>query len=260
MTAPGTVARISIAPVKGLGLVHPDSVGLTVHGVPGDRRYAMLSENGSLANGKKLGPLVAVIPSFGEDPESLVLRLPDGRVVGGEVVLGGPVVGVFYGERREGRIVEGPYADALSELAGVRLRLVRMPDGGGVDRTGDGAVTLQSSAALAALAEQAGVTEPVDGRRFRMTFTLDGVPAHEEDTWLGRDVRIGDAVVRPVGNVGRCAVTQQDPDTGLTTFDTLRHIHDARGQLPTTEPLPFGVHAEVLVPGRVSLGDAVEPV
>jgi hypothetical protein len=44
---------------------------------------------------------------------------------------------------------------------------------------------------------------PVDGRRFRMTFTLSGAQEHEEDTWIGQHVRIGDAVVMRVGHIGR---------------------------------------------------------
>jgi uncharacterized protein YcbX len=130
-------------------------------------------------------------------------------------------------------------------------------DGDGLDRVDDGAVTLLSEGALEAMALAAGLDAPVDGRRFRMTFTIAGVPAHTEDGWLRRPVRIGGAVVRPMGNVGRCAVTTQDPDTGIRSLDTLRLIAETRGHLPATEPLPFGVHAEVLRPGRVAVGDAV---
>lgn len=255
---PATVAVLSIAPVKGLGLVHPQTLVLDRHGAAGDRRYALLDADGRLINGKKHGPLVRVRPVAGEDPESLVLRMPDGLEVGGAVVLGDEVTGIFYGEERTGRVVQGAYADALSALAGVEVRLVRMDDGQGVDRPGDGSVSIQSASALAAMAEQAGLDAPVDGRRFRMTFTVDGVDPHAEDTWIGRRVRIGGAVVVPAGNVGRCAITTQDPDTGIKSLDTLRLIKDARGDLPTTEALPFGVHAEVVEPGPVSVGDAVE--
>ena len=101
------------------------------------------------------------------------------------------------------------------------------------------------------------VAEVVDGRRFRMTFTVSGADEHAEDAWLGRRVRIGDAVVAPQGNIGRCAITTQDPDTGVPTLDTLKTIARYRGELVTTEPPPFGVHARVLVPGRVSVGDEV---
>jgi uncharacterized protein YcbX len=93
-----------------------------------------------------------------------------------------------------------------------------------------------------------------------MTFGIDAVPAHAEDGWFGRDVRVGAALVRPVGNVGRCAVTTHDPDTGIASFDTLRILQATRGDLPTTEPLPFGVWADVIEPGDVSVGDPIGPI
>jgi hypothetical protein len=89
-----------------------------------------------------------------------------------------------------------------------------------------------------------------------MLFEIDGVGAHEEDTWIGRDVQIGGAVVQPVGDVGRCAVTKCDPDTGTSDLDTLGALARYRRE-GQTEPLPFGVYCEVMVPGRVRLGDAV---
>jgi uncharacterized protein YcbX len=223
----------------------------------GDRRYAMVDQHGKLANGKRFGPLVRVTSSIDDQPERLVLRLPDGTEVGGDVALGGPLEAVFYGEPRAGRLVEGDYAAALSDLAGEPLRLMRMPDGVGIDRPDEGAVSLQSVAALDALARAAGIDGTVDGRRFRMTFTLDGVEAHAEDAWMGRRVRLGGAVVVPEGNIGRCVVTTYDPDTGVKSLDTLKLIAATRGQLPTTEPLPFGVHARVVEPGVVRVGDPV---
>jgi uncharacterized protein YcbX len=254
----GTVSAIAIAPVKGLGLVHPASVEVTSAGVIGDRRYALLDAAGKLANGKKIATLVRVRPTVWDRDDVLGLTLPDGAELLGEVVLGDEVSGVFYGEARPARHVLGPWSQALSDLAGQELQLVRMPDGTGVDRTGDGTVTLQSHAALEALAATAGQDGAVDGRRFRMTFTITGVEAHAEDGWIGRRVSLGGAVVVPAGNVGRCAITTQDPDTGIKTLDTLKLIADGRGHLATTEPLPFGVHAAVVEPGVVAVGDAVE--
>lgn len=254
----GVVARISIAPVKSLGLVHPESIELTAYGAAGDRVFAVIDAEGKLANGTKHGPLVRVRTAY--DGERLTLTLPDGTEVSDVVRLGDAFAPVFYGEERPARLVEGPFAAALSEVDGSPLRVVRMDDGEGVDRPGDGTVSLLSTAALAAMADQAGEVEPVDGRRFRMTFLLDGVPANAEDAWVGREVRIGAAVVRVAGNIGRCSITQQDPDTGIKSFDTLKLIHAARGEMPTTEPLPFGVHAEVVVPGLVAIGDEVAPL
>jgi uncharacterized protein YcbX len=92
-----------------------------------------------------------------------------------------------------------------------------------------------------------------------MTFGIDGLAAFAEEGWLGRPVQVGSALVRPLGNVGRCAVTTQDPDRGVPTLDTLRLLAEHRRDVPTTEALPFGVWAEVIEPGRVVLGDAVGP-
>ncbi len=62
------------------------------------------------------------------------------------------------------------------------------------------------------------------------------------------------------GNVGRCAVTTLDPDRGVRDLDTLGAIAAYRADVPTREPLPFGVWCEVVEPGPVAVGDAVEPV
>jgi hypothetical protein len=90
-----------------------------------------------------------------------------------------------------------------------------------------------------------------------MNFGIDGLGEHQEDEWLGRRVRLGDAVVVPQGNVGRCAVTTQNPDTGAPDLDTLKALGSYRDRVVTTEPLPFGVYAAVAHPGQVRLGDTV---
>ena len=62
------------------------------------------------------------------------------------------------------------------------------------------------------------------------------------------------------GLVGRCAVTTPDPETGVNDLDTLRMIKRYRGDVEGEEPLPFGVWGSVEQPGRVRVGDAVEPL
>jgi uncharacterized protein YcbX len=255
----GRVAWITIAPVKGLALVERDSVHVEPFGVRDNRRLYLLDDDGRMLNGKRLGHLVRVVPELDDEAGTLTLRFPDGRVVEGPVELGEAISVNFYGKRDvPGRVVAGPWTEALSEEAGMPLRLVR-PDepGAGVDR-GRGAVTLLSTGSLSALAGAGGL-DAVDGRRFRMLFGVDGVTAHEEDSWLGRRVRLGEAVVVPRGNVGRCVVTTVNPDSGERDLDTLRILKDYRDTIPTTEPLPFGVYGEVAEPGRVRVGDPVEP-
>jgi len=249
-----TVSLISVAPVKGLALVHPQAVELGLDGVPGDRRFHLVDGDGRLVNQKRL-PRLALVASEVENGR-LALRFPDG-VVEGEVELGAPVTTVFYGRPVPGRIVVGPWGEALSEHAGTTLALVRTEVAGdGIDRGGGAGATLVSTGSLAALAAEAGVAS-VDTRRFRMLLTLDGLDAHGEDAWIGHGVRAGAALLRVEGNVGRCVVTSRDPDTGERDLATLDLIQAYRGELETTEPLPFGVWASVLEPGRVAVGDDV---
>jgi uncharacterized protein YcbX len=89
-----------------------------------------------------------------------------------------------------------------------------------------------------------------------MLFTLAGCDAHEEDSWNGRLVRVGEAVLRLGGPVDRCAVTTRDPDTGERDLDTLRLIKGYRGQRDG-KLIDFGVYATVERPGRVRVGDAL---
>ena len=79
-----------------------------------------------------------------------------------------------------------------------------------------------------------------------------------EDTWIGSKVRVGGAVVLVRDNVGRCAVTTRDPDTGVRDLDTLDAIADYRagradGRAPAVRRLGRGGRA-----GSGRLGDRVE--
>jgi uncharacterized protein YcbX len=253
-----TVSQIAIAPVKSLRLNLVDQAEVGPSGVNGDRSYAMLNERGQLLSVTKHPELLRVLAAA--DPASgyLKLELPDRPALEGMVELGAERHGLFYGKERPCRVVLGEFSSALSAVTGEPVTLVCMSDGPAVDRPGEGAVTVQSAAALAQLAPAAGCSEPLDGRRFRMTFTVDGVEAYQEEAWLGRRVRLGAAVIRPRGNVGRCAATTFDPETGAKTADTLKAIVATRAGVPTTERMPFGVHAEVVSPGLVRVGDAVE--
>jgi uncharacterized protein YcbX len=255
----GTVVRISIAPVKSLGLVHPDEVLVERHGITGNRRFWLVDEHGRLLNGKRNGPMVRIAPQWDEETRVLALDFPDGRRVEGVVELGDPVAAVMYGEPHPSRLVLGPWQDAISEYVGRPLTLL-WADGHASDRGyRGGSVSVVSRASLERLRVEAGVDEAVDGRRFRMLFEIDGVGEHEEDEWLGGSVRVGDATLAINGDVGRCVVTSHDPDRGITDLDTLGTLARYRRE-GRTEDLPLGVYGSVLVPGRVRVGDAVQPL
>jgi MOSC domain-containing protein len=249
------ISWISRTPVKALALEHLEEVELGEGGVESDRRFYLVGEAGRLISNKDFPSFQLIRASYDEAQDALTLTLADGREVAGTVERGDEVTTRFHRRDRPARLVLGPWSGVLSELAGEPLRLVE-PSTSAVDRGRSGAATLLATASLGALGERLGV-DRVDGRRFRMNFGVEGLDAHEEDTWIGHRVRVGDAVVIPLGNVGRCVITTQNPDTGVSDLDTLKGLAAYRRYIETTEPLPFGVHAAVVEAGRVRVGDAV---
>jgi uncharacterized protein len=254
------VAAISITPVKGLGLRHPDAVQLERDGAVGDREFFLVDEGGDMVNSKRIGALLTVTAEHDPAQGTLALRFADGTEVAGPVELGAAEEARFFGEPASGRPVIGPFEEALSSSVGRPLRLFARHGRPGVDRGRAGAVSLVSRASLGRLAEEADAGDPVDARRFRMLLLIDGADAHEEDGWIGSRLRIGAATVEIAGNVGRCAVTTRNPETGDVDFSTLHFLASYRGEMATTEPLPFGVYGKVVEPGRVAVGDEVAPV
>ncbi len=254
-----TVSALLTTPVKGLRVVARDALHLTTAGVADNRRFYLVDERGRMVNGKQIAALHEVVASYGHAERTLELAFPDGTRVAGPVALGEELATTFFSRPTPARELRGDFAAALSEHTGRALRLVEGVHRSGVDRGRDGAISLVSRASLQALAQIAQASE-IDARRFRMLVELDGLDeAHEEDTWVGRPVRLGTALVRVRGHVGRCLVTQRDPESGRSDLPTLDLLRSYRGELETSEPLAFGVYGEVLQAGRVAVGDAVSP-
>jgi uncharacterized protein len=67
-------------------------------------------------------------------------------------------------------------------------------------------------------------------------------------------VRAGDAVLRVAAPVVRCAVTTRDPESGLRDAPVLKALAGLRGK----DDVTFGVWCDVVAPGAVRVGDAVE--
>lgn len=252
----GSVVRIAIAPVKALGLVHPEAVELGRNGVAGDRRFWLVDGEGRLVNNRRHGRLMQVHPAWDEATGRLTLDFPDGTVVEGVVELGGEIAVELHHDAHPSRSVAGPWQEALSAYAGEPLRLLWSETGAADRGARGGGVSLISRGSLERLRTELGAGEPVDGRRFRMLFEIDGVPAHAEDDWIGGRIGVGEAEIDVGGDVGRCVITTLDPDRGTRDLDTLgalaRYRRDGR-----SEPLPFGVYGSVAKPGLVRVGDPV---
>jgi uncharacterized protein YcbX len=255
---PPVVTRLSIAPVRSLGLSHPPSVDLTDHGVVEDRRVYLVDTAGRLVDRLVSGPLVRV--HAWTDPGATRLRLdfPDGTVVEDEVRLGEPIETSLHGRTAVGHLALGPWAEAMTPYAGRPVRIVRCDRPAGTRRGTTNSVSLVGDGSMRRLARELGL-ESVDLRRFRMLIELSGAGEHEEDGWIGGEIEIGTARLRITKPDARCAITTQDPDSGLRDLDTLGAIRRYRGirRSDGQGRLDFGVLGEVIGPGRVSLGDSV---
>lgn len=255
-----TAVRFSIAPVRSLGLEHPETIDVTTDGVLEDRRFYLIDQDGRLVDRLVSGRLVQVAAHTDPAGDHLRLTFPDGSIVEDAVRLGEATETAIYGRTAIGHVVDGPFAVALEPYARRWVRVVRCDRPGG---TRDGHPTsLVGRASLAALAGAAGLDD-VDGRRFRMLIELDGDEPHEEDRWIGRRIELGEAILQVTERDARCAITTQDPDTGDRDLDTLRTIIQYRGVMPNKDGAPkamFGVLADVERAGRIRLGDEVRPL
>jgi uncharacterized protein YcbX len=240
------IARINWTPVKSLRLHHPEAVELGADGARDDRRFLLVDDGRRLYNGKRDTSLVRT--TAGWDPVSRVLSMtvPSGETIEGVVGRSRPGVVEVYGRQVPAHVVEGPWADALSDLVGRCLTLLERDDGAWA--TDSRPATLVSRASL-------GLIDG-DGRRFRMLLELDGIEALAEEAWGGRRVRVGEAVLLVGAPTPRCAVPSASPDTGCRDRDVLRELLDVRG--PVEGESCLGVYAEVLEPGTVRVGDGLE--
>ena len=247
------VSRLSIAPVRSLGLEHPDKIVVTEVGVVEDRRFFLADADNRLVDRLVVGELVQI--SAHTDPEATTLRMtfPDGRVIEDDVRLGGAIETPIHGRTGVGHVVKGPWGEALTAFCGRPITLVRCDRPAGT-RKGN-PTSLIGDGSLAELARQSGV-EAVDGRRFRMLIEIDGAEAHEEDTWIGGRVGLGSAELMITKPDARCAITTQHPDTGVRDLDTLRTIIAYRG-LREGKYADLGVLGDVATPGTIRIGDEV---
>lgn len=247
------VARLNIAPVRSLALETRSEIRLTTDGVAEDRRFYLVDDDGRLVDQLIAGALVQVAAWTDPDATALRLTLPDGHVVEDDVQLDGPIETDVHKRTAIGHVVDGPWAEALTAYLGRPIRIVRCDRIGGT-RTAHPA-SLVTDGSLDALGGALGIGD-VDARRFRMLIELEGGDAHEEDTWVGGRIGLGETVLRISAPVARCAITTHDPDTGQRDVDTLRAIKDYRG-LVNGKDLMFGVWGEVETAGIIRVGDEV---
>jgi hypothetical protein len=190
----------------------------------------------------------ALVTELGVERDRLVhARRPGGRVFTARTYPA--MLGLQGGLDGDGEpTIDGVRWDDPAALAAVRA--VTEPDaelvyydGGGPQRFDVLPISLATDGGVAAVG--------VDGRRFRANVYLDGVPGLTERLWVGREVRIGEAILGVRQVRGRCVMTTFDPDTLEQDIGVLEKIVDELGGRTALD-------CYVLRPGRVRVGDGAE--
>lgn len=109
-------------------------------------------------------------------------------------------------------------------------------------------VTLCNMASHRAVEQNLGIDLSI--HRWRGNIWFDGIAPWEEFDWMGKDIRIGNAVLRPMERTDRCAATTTNPRTGLRDADILS-VLDSYGHSD------FSVRALVIEGGTIDIGSEV---
>ncbi len=112
-------------------------------------------------------------------------------------------------------------------------------------------LSLVSTRTVADISALAG-SEPADPLRFRPNLLIEpaGTEPFPEDDWVGRELGIGELVMRVDRRDKRCVIVNIDPRTGLRTPVVLKAVARHRDMC-------LGVYGSVVTPGRVAVGDPV---
>lgn len=223
------VAALHRYPVKSATGEQVDTLQLDALGVVGDRRWAVRTADGLLGSGKRTRRFAAV-------PGLLGVRaaLRDGRVV------------LVFPGGDEGDVENPATAARLSAHLGQPVTLVEQD---GESHLDDGPVSLLGTASVAAAgAELRSALEP---ERFRPNVLLATSRAFAEDDLVGRQLRLGEAVLSVTMTSPRCVMV----DAATADLAAAPGVLRAVGRMNDAY---LGVIADVVVPGTVRVGDTLE--
>lgn len=256
-----TIVDIRRYPVKGLSAEALPHVALnTGQGLPHDRRFAiargeidfdpkhpawlrktnffMLMREASLARLKtgfdeETGVLTIALD--GEVVAQSDVTAPDGRTEIERFLTG------FLGDDAKNA------APRLLEAPGHMFGDASPKDGSHTDKY----VSLIGMESLRALEKH--VNGPVDLIRFRANFYLEGSTAWEEFQWVGQTLSAGEATLRVLSPITRCAATQVNPATAARDLNVPKALQQGFGHNN------MGIYAEVVDGGVVAIGDGISP-
>lgn len=251
-----TVTRLSITPVKGLLLHHPDSIDLTGHGAVGDRLFYLVDSTGQVQSCTGNPGLYGLRADYDSDSRRLEITRGRDVLLSRTVEPAEPAETDMWGLRtiKAATVADSVWSTFFSDIVGTPVQFLQAR----ASAYDVHPVTLLGTASVQRLARHAGVPH-VDARRFRMLVEFAGGEPHVEDSWGERLLKVGTAVLRSGGPVKRCAAVTRAPDSGAVDLQTIRLIAGYRGRRTSAlgTGAHFGIYADVVQPGTISVGDTV---
>lgn len=229
------VAALYIYPVKACGAIALESADVEPLGLAGDRRFALMSEDGIAITQRDCPLLATVRPTLNGG----VLQLDLGGLATLAIDLfNSPATVEVWGKRIPALAAPERLTQPLADYVGARLRVVRLHPAAERSFADSRPVLVTATAALARL----GCDVPME--RFRPNVVLDG----EID---GQPLRAREVTLEYEKTCERCEVTT---------------IDQANGERRGPEPLAtlterfggqFGLYYRVARPGRLERGEEI---
>lgn len=237
-------------PVKGHGVEALGAVALAAGAtMPWDRVWAIAVEGAKVAPDTRAWARCANFSRGAKSPQLMAIRavVDEGR---GRVTLSHPrqaTIDVDPDDPADAaRLVA--WVTPLADPGRAKPAFVVRADVGMTDSPFP-SVSILNRASLAALGERLGMDLAME--RFRGNVWVDGLAPFAEFDLVGREIRVGGAVLAVREPITRCVATAVDPATGVRDADTLGGLEAGWGHRD------FGVYAEVVAGGGVAVGDEV---
>ncbi|WP_371229431.1 MOSC domain-containing protein [Roseovarius sp. 2305UL8-3] len=243
-----TVRALWRHPIKGHGREALSEAALTKgQTMPWDRRWAVAHEMSGADNtawapcanfsrGSKNGAQMAISTTSDEAAGTVTLSHPD-------------LSDLTFDPDRETQAFLDWVRPIMPANRAQSTRIIRV-DGRGMTDTDYPSISLINLASNADLAATLGAE--ISPLRWRCNIHIDGFPAWEEFTWVGKSLRIGEIELTVREPIERCLATTANPATGERDLDTLKALNT------TYDHQDFGVYCEVITGGTLRVGDRVE--
>lgn len=224
------VARLFRHPVKSVSGEELDTVDVDARGVAGDRAWAVYTADGGIGSGKN----------------STRFRKVDGLLQWASEL---PEPGVPVLVAPDGRRFAADTPDAAAALAAAFGRELTPRPEGEIMHFDDAPLHLVTTASLRTLGAEAGGEVAVRRTRANVLVDTGDAQGWVEDSWLGRELALGDeVVVRVTDPMPRCVMvdmSHKGVGAGPSVLKPLGRTH----------AVELGVMAEVVRPGRLRAGD-----